>query len=179
MISLDQCIRLGWRLVWYKILSVCIHGFQRVHPENPYEKDWVRPTYGAWCQCDRFHDQRPLDKVELMFQRPGVCADAQCWIPHGSKNLLQRVILYRHKKILCRQGWWRAISGRNYMYFWDGYLMISLDWSIRLIFCEPRYGQSASMGCSGVIQKIHTRMHGQTQGLVCIKELIDFMFEGL
>ena len=26
----------------------------------------------------RFHDQRPLDKVELMFQRPGVCADAQC-----------------------------------------------------------------------------------------------------
>ena len=27
---------------------------------------------------DSFHDQRPLDKVELMFQRPGVCADAQC-----------------------------------------------------------------------------------------------------
>ena len=39
MISLDQCIRLGWRLVWYKILSVCFHGLQRDHPENPYEKD--------------------------------------------------------------------------------------------------------------------------------------------
>ena len=41
MISLDQCIRLGWRLVWYKILSVCFHGLQRDHPENPYEQDYA------------------------------------------------------------------------------------------------------------------------------------------
>ena len=32
---------------------------------------------------DRSHDQMPLDKVELMFQRPRAC---------GSKNLIQRVI---------------------------------------------------------------------------------------
>ena len=30
-------------------------------------------------------------------------------IPHGSKNLLQRVILYRHKKIYLYQGRLRAI----------------------------------------------------------------------
>ena len=39
LISLDQCVRLGSRLVWYKILSVCLVGLQRDHPENTYEKD--------------------------------------------------------------------------------------------------------------------------------------------
>ena len=38
-ISLDACVRLGSRLLWYKILSVCFIGLQRGHPENPYEKD--------------------------------------------------------------------------------------------------------------------------------------------
>ena len=40
-ISLDWSIRLGSRLLWYQILSVCFHGLQRRHPENPYEKDWA------------------------------------------------------------------------------------------------------------------------------------------
>ena len=39
LIFLDQCIRLGSRLLWCKILSVCFSGMQRGHPENPYEKD--------------------------------------------------------------------------------------------------------------------------------------------
>ena len=40
-ISQDWSIRLGSRFVWYQILSVCFHGLQREHPENPCEKDWV------------------------------------------------------------------------------------------------------------------------------------------
>ena len=39
LISLDCSIRLGSRLLWYKKTSVCFHGLQRDHPENPYEKD--------------------------------------------------------------------------------------------------------------------------------------------
>ena len=42
IISLDQCIRLSSRLLWYQILSVCFLGLQRGHQENPYEKDWDR-----------------------------------------------------------------------------------------------------------------------------------------
>ena len=38
-ISQDSLIRLGSRLVWREILSVCIRGLQRGHPENPYDKD--------------------------------------------------------------------------------------------------------------------------------------------
>ena len=40
--SQDWSIRLGPRLVWYKILSVCISELQQGHPENPYERDLVR-----------------------------------------------------------------------------------------------------------------------------------------
>ena len=39
IISLDQCIRLSCRLLWYKILSVCFHGLQLDHLENQYKKD--------------------------------------------------------------------------------------------------------------------------------------------
>ena len=39
IISLDQCVRLSSRLLWYHILSVCFLGLQRGHQENPYEKD--------------------------------------------------------------------------------------------------------------------------------------------
>ena len=39
-ISLDACVRLGSRLLWYKKTSVCFIGLQRGHPENPYERAW-------------------------------------------------------------------------------------------------------------------------------------------
>ena len=38
-ISQDALVRLGSRLAWHEILSVCIHGLQRGHPENPYKRD--------------------------------------------------------------------------------------------------------------------------------------------
>ena len=78
-------------------------------------------------ECDGFHAKRPLDKAEWQVQDPGVSADAQCDTVHGSKNLFQRAILYRHKKICLCQGRLRAIPGRNHVYFRDGFSSISQD----------------------------------------------------
>ena len=124
-------IRLGPRLAWHEILSVCIRGLRRGHPENPYERAWGGTRSREYDTDDRFHDQRPLDKVKWTFHGPGVCADAQCDTVHGSKNLFQRAILYRHKKIYQCQGRLQAISKRNYVYICDGFSSISQDWSIR------------------------------------------------
>ena len=40
----------------------------------------IRPDQGlaSMMKCDRFHDQRPLDKAKWTPRRPGVRADAQC-----------------------------------------------------------------------------------------------------
>ena len=97
-ISLDCLIHLGSCLAWHEILSVCFSGLQRDHPENPYEKYLGGTRLCTWYKRDRFHDRRPLDKAQWPVQDPGVRADAQCDIVHGSKNLFQRAILYRHKK---------------------------------------------------------------------------------
>ena len=51
---------------------------------------------------------------------------------HGSKNLLQRAILYRHEKILLRQGRLQAQTQENYVGGSDGFSLISLDASVRL-----------------------------------------------
>ena len=71
-------------------------------------------------------------------------------IPHGSKNLLQRVILYRHKKIYVGKGRLQANTGETiwgFVMVYHQYLWINVFvWP--LVFCEPRYGQSASMDCS-------------------------------
>ena len=46
------------------------------------------------------------------------------------------------------------------------------------VLCGTRYYQSASVDCSGVIQKIHMRKIRRDQGLVNMIELIDFMIRG-
>ena len=51
---------------------------------------------------------------------------------HGSKNLLHRGILYRHEKILLRQGRLQAQTRENNVYVLDGFPLISLDACIRL-----------------------------------------------
>ena len=50
------------------------------------------------CHHDGFHDLGTFDEAPGTVQGPEVRADAQRF-PHGSKNLLQRGILYRHEKI--------------------------------------------------------------------------------
>ena len=90
---------------------------------------------------DRFHAKRPLDKAEWRFQMPGVCADAQYWRSHGSKNLLQRVILYRHKKIYVSKGRQQASTCETICTFVMvicKYLWINVFvWA--LVFCGIRY----------------------------------------
>ena len=51
---------------------------------------------------------------------------------HGSKNLLQRGILYRHEKILLRQGRLQARTQENYMQKSDCFSLTSRDASVRL-----------------------------------------------
>ena len=50
LIFQDWSIRLGLRLVWHEILSVCFIGLQRDHPENPYERAGGTTRY---CEHDR------------------------------------------------------------------------------------------------------------------------------
>ena len=80
-------------------------------------------------------------------------------IPHGSKNLLQRGILYRHEKILLRQG---RLQARPKKTIWGnvavfhGYLEIDqFVWA--RAFCEIRISCPAAVDCSGTIRKIHMR----------------------
>ena len=75
-----------------------------------------------------FHRLKPFDEAPEIVQGPGVRADAQC----GSKNLLQRVILYRHKRILFSPGRQRANTQENYIWKSVGLLTIALDCCIRL-----------------------------------------------
>ena len=153
MISLDQCIRLSWRLFCTEIWWVCFHGLQRGHLENPYEKDWMYPRSVHLMEIWWISYSEAVRWGTFRFQMPGVCADAQCWIPHGSKNLLQRAILYRHKRYICVREDCGQYPGETMcsfgMVIW-WYLWINVFvWA--LVFCGPRYGQSASMDCSGVI----------------------------
>ena len=85
--------------MWYKILGRCRLWLQRGGPENPMRK--IRPAQGLVHDDEfgDFHSFETFDKAKWILQSPGVRADAQCDTVHGSKNLLQRAILYRHEKI--------------------------------------------------------------------------------
>ena len=65
----------------------------------------------AWHH-DRFRHLGTFDEAPGTARSPGVRADAQS---HGSKNLLQRGILYRHEKILLRQGRLQVQTQENYV----------------------------------------------------------------
>ena len=79
----------------------------------------VRQGVARACYHDGFHDLGTFDEAPGPVQSSGVCADAQCFkigFLSGSKNLLQRGILYRHEKILLRQGKLQAWTQKNYVY---------------------------------------------------------------
>ena len=74
---------------------------------------------------------------------------------HGSKNLLQRVILYRHKRYYrvredCRPRPTETIC--TFVMVICQYLWIAVFVWAR-VFCGTRKHQSASLDCSGVTQK--------------------------
>ena len=99
---------------------------------------------------------------------------------HGSKNLLQRVIIYRHKRYYCVKEDCRPRPSESICSFWMGicpYLWIDqFVWS--RVFCGPREHQSASLDCSGFIQKIHMRKIGRHEGVAHDNKMSYFMIRG-
>ena len=145
--------------VWAGVLcGTRIHQFASMDCSGVIQKihmGKIRRQQGqsTWWKFVIFHAQRTLDEDKWTSHGPGVCADAQCDTVHGSKNLFQRAILYRHKKIYQWQGRLQAISGRKYIWFVVGfhqYLRIGqFVWAG--VLCGTRYYQCASMDCSGII----------------------------
>ena len=78
---------------------------------------------------------------------------------HGSKNLFQRAILYRHERILlgredCRPGPKKTIYEKVAVFHL--YLgMHQFVWA--RVLCETRLGYCAAVDCSGTTQKINMR----------------------
>ena len=89
-------------------------------------------------------------------------------IPHGSKNLLQRVILYRHKKYYCVREDCRPRPAETIYDIWmviGPYLWIAQFVWARAV-CGTKIACPAAVDCSGTIQKIHMRKIRLGQGRV-------------
>ena len=70
---------------------------------------------------------RRLTRPRGPFRAQGSALTRNVARSHGSKNLLQRGILYRHEKILLRQGRLQAQTQENYICVSGGFSLISLD----------------------------------------------------
>ena len=120
-----------------------------------------------------FHGLGTFDEAKWTLEGPGVRADAQCYLGHGSKNLLQRAILYRHKRNYDGREDCRPRPGETICRIWLVFLhylwIYVFVWG--RVLCGTRKHQSASVDCNGVIQKIHTRKIRLGQGLVHDEEL--------
>ena len=100
-------------------------------------------------------------------------------ISHGSKNLLQRAILYRHKRNYHGREDCRPRPGETICRIWSvfhQYLWINVFVWARVL-CGTRKYESASVDCSGVIQKINMRQIRLHQGLVHDEDFL--IFHGL
>merc|ERR1712005_75816 len=88
-------------------------------------------------------------------------------ISHGSKNLLQRATLYRHQRNYHGKEDCRPRPKKTIYTIWSVFLqylwIFVFVWA--RIFCGTRKHQSASVDCSGIIQKIHMRKIRRHQGL--------------
>ena len=101
-------------------------------------------------------------------------------ISHGSKTLLQRAVLYRHQRNYHGKEDCRARPKKTICMIWLFFLqyiwIFVFVWAH--IFCGARKHQSASVDCSGVIQKIHMRKIGLSQGVASASEMMEFMIRG-
>ena len=85
---------------------------------------------------------------------------------HGSKNLLQRVILYRHKRYYCVREDCRPRPSET---IYDNWMFICpYLWIAQFVWARALYGLriicSAAVDCSGTIRKIHMRKIELDQG---------------
>ena len=124
---------MGPRLVCHKILSVCTRGMQGDHWENSWDREF------EWTMGSRMHAIMidfgiwgRLTRPRGPFRAQGSALSRNVARLHGSQNLLQRGILYRHEKILLRQGRLQAQTQENNVGKYDGFPSISRDASVRL-----------------------------------------------
>ena len=85
---------------WVGASCGCSGVTQKIHTRK------IRQGQGL-VHDEEFGDFRGLgtfDEAKWTFQGPGVRADAQWDLVHGSKNLFQKAILYRHKRNNIRPG---------------------------------------------------------------------------
>ena len=74
-------------------------------------------------------------------------------------------------------GQYQAETMCSFVMVFHQYLRIG-QFVLDLVLCGTRYYQSASVDCSGVIQKIHMRKIERDQDLVSMRKMIDFMIRG-
>ena len=132
------------------------------------------------CYHDGFHDLGTFDTAPGTVQSPGVCADAQCckitWLEElaSESNTIQaqRYICVRED---CRQYQGETIYGK--VVFDCPYLWIAQFVWARVLCVHSEY-ESASLDCSGVIQKIHRRKIRLTRVSRISWKLTYFMLRG-
>ena len=92
----------------------------------------------------------------------------ECFAPYGSNNVLQKVILYRHKCILLSQGDCRPRPKKTiytFGLFFQLYRWIAVFVCGRVVY-GTRYWFSARPSCHAVFQNIHMRKIRRAQGVV-------------
>ena len=100
-----------------------------------------------------------------------VCADAQCYKITWLEELVSESNTIQAQEVLLCQGRLQAKTHRNYIYIYT-FEMVDLLYLWIYVFvwarvlCGPREYQSASVDCSGVIQKIHMRKIRIVQGVL-------------
>ena len=111
---------------------------------------------------------------------PGVCADAQCCKITWLEELASESNTIQAQEDIFVSG---KIAGNTrpklctFVMVFHEYLWIDqFVWA--RVFCGTRYYQSASVGCSGTIQKIHMRKIRRDQGFVHDGHVADFMIRG-
>ena len=78
------------------------------------------------CSHDGFRHLETFDEAPGPRRAQGCALTRNVARSHGSNNLLQKGILYRHEKILLKQGRLQAQTSENYMYVSGGLSLISL-----------------------------------------------------
>ena len=132
------------QFVWARALCGIRYGYPAaVDCSGTIQKIYMRKIRvsqgdGRACKCCRFQhsgmfDEKFWDTSES--RGSGFALTRNVSSSHGSKNLIQRAILYRHERILlgredCRPGFKKTIY--IYIYIYDGFSLISRDASIRL-----------------------------------------------
>ena len=140
----------------------CSGTIQKIHMRKP-ELHRLTGMHGNMID---FMIRGRLKRISGHFRAQGSALTRNVSSSHGSKNLLQRVTLYRHEKIFlgredCKPGHKKTIY-ENVAFFIDFSGCIN---SFGLaFFCATRIGCCAAVDCSGTIQKINTRKIRVSQG---------------